>query len=148
MQFADALAQPTVTVTPDLITEGTDVTLTCASTTSGTLTYAWFKDNVATGDTTTTLTLTSFSTASHAGAYACQVTAGGVASVKSTAVSVTAASKFVCPMYANLSLPSIVQYSCFVLSLFDLCYIEPGDMVGNVTETRNTVCFIGSLIMD
>ena len=30
---------------------------------------------------------------------------------------------------------------------FNLCYIEPGVM-GDVTETRNTVVFIGSLIMN
>ena len=32
--------------------------------------------------------------------------------------------------------------------LFDVCNIKPGDMGGNEQETRNTVAFIGSLIMD
>ena len=31
---------------------------------------------------------------------------------------------------------------------YDLCNIEPGDIGGNVQETRNTVAFIRSLIMD
>ena len=32
---------------------------------------------------------------------------------------------------------------------YDLCQIEPGDMGGgNVTETRNPVGFLGSLIMN
>ena len=31
---------------------------------------------------------------------------------------------------------------------YDLCNIEPGDMGGNVMETRNTVVFNWSLIMD
>ena len=33
-------------------------------------------------------------------------------------------------------------------SSFDLCNIEAGDMGGNVTETRNTVVFIGSLMIN
>ena len=32
--------------------------------------------------------------------------------------------------------------------IFDLCNIKPRNMGGIVTETRNTVVFIGSLIMD
>ena len=33
-------------------------------------------------------------------------------------------------------------------TLNDLCNIEPGDKGGNVTETINTVVFIGSLLMN
>ena len=42
----------------------------------------------------------------------------------------------------RLSLESIWQLTN------DICYIEPGDMGGNLTEARNTVVFIGSLIKD
>ena len=34
------------------------------------------------------------------------------------------------------------------ISLIDLCFIEPGDMGENITETRNTVVFIWRLIVN
>ena len=42
------------------------------------------------------------------------------------------------------------QYAyCINVSLHcDLCYIEPGDIGENETETINIVVFIGSLIMN
>ena len=33
-------------------------------------------------------------------------------------------------------------------TLYGMCNIKPGDMEGNVTETRNTVVFIGSLMIN
>ena len=36
----------------------------------------------------------------------------------------------------------------YLKNKIDLCYIETGDMWGNVRETRNTVVFIGSLLMN
>jgi hypothetical protein len=69
------------------------VTLTCTSTTSGSLTYAWFKDGTSLSTTTSTEAIASFSTSSHAGSYACVVTLNGVDSVASAAVAVAAASK-------------------------------------------------------
>ena len=90
LSLTDAPVQPVVSVAPTTFTVGTDVTLTCTSQTTGSLTYAWFKDGTATGDTSSSLTIISFQTASHAGAYSCKVTLSGVESLMSVAVALSA----------------------------------------------------------
>ena len=90
LSLTDAPVQPVVSVAPTTFTVGTDVTLTCTSQTTGNLTYAWFKDGTATGDTSSSLTIISFQTASHAGAYSCKVTLSGVESLISVAVALSA----------------------------------------------------------
>ena len=35
-----------------------------------------------------------------------------------------------------------------VFTTNNLCYMEPGDIGGNVTETRNTVVFTGSFFIN
>ena len=56
-------------------------------------------------------------------------------------------------MYSEMFPPYIHQClfgarNKICISLYDLCTIEPGNMGGIVRETRNTVVFDGSLIMD
>ncbi|XP_012935544.1 hemicentin-1 [Aplysia californica] len=108
---------PVVTVSPTTFMDGTDVTLTCSSTSTGTKSYQWYKNGQAEGAASASgdLSLNPYASSTHDGEYSCEVTISGFTSLMSDSLTLVASTKPASPTISS-SLTDIYKGSSPILT--------------------------------
>ena len=85
---------PTLTSSPEVVSEGVEMVLTCASTTPGISGYRFSKDGSSLADSASNTYTVTKATASDSGTYSCDVTKDGVTSIASSGHVITVAGEW------------------------------------------------------